>query len=368
MGWIGLNDLDIAAFDPTGISAQSSTLFPEDIAIREDDILAIGTLLIEVLFVARARQPQRVLRYERRDGWLRAMSVLITADGCLTLEVCQGGAVSRASLNFPAPPTDTRLRISYGWDAPGRRAVLTVEDLDQELLYQAEATSPLPLPLVDAREIILNGSKTRIGPETRFLALSDRFEPVGLTTGVVKGTPIETVDGPKFVERLRLGDQVVTSTGIPRQVRWIAQRQVPALGRFRPVRLRAPYFGLTRDVLVAADTRIMVTGAEAEYLFGEAHVLVEAHHMIDGNSVRREPPDAAILSYYHVLLDGHECLKYAGLWGESLFVGAIGRSAEMIATTALADMPFEAIPRHTRFALPILSGLEARTLVQSLSA
>ena len=179
---------------------------------------------------------------------------------------------------------------------------------------------------------------------------------------------MKTVDGPKFVERLRLGDQVVTSTGIARHVRWVVRRDVPAVGRFRPVRLRAPYFGLTRDILVAPDTRLMVTGAEAEYLFGESHVLVEAHHMIDGSAVRREPPDIAVLSYYHVLLDGHECLKYAGLWGESLFVGAIGRSAEMIQTTALADMPFEAIPRHTRFALPILSGFEARTLVQSLSA
>ncbi|MCP5038311.1 MAG: hypothetical protein GY945_12010, partial [Rhodobacteraceae bacterium] len=333
-----------------------------------DGILAVGTLRIEALFAAQPRMPQRVLRYEHRDGWLRGLSISLTAEGELTLEMRQGDAVSCARLNITVPPIETRLRISYSWNAPGRHAVLTVENLDQELLHQAEFSAPLPLPLGDAREIIRNSPATRIGRDTRFIALSDKVEPVGLTLGVAKGTPVETPSGPQFIERLRLGDEVVTISGAVLPVRWIIKREVPLLGRFRPVRLRAPYFGLTRDILTAPDHRVMVTGADAEYLFGETSVLVEARHLVDGKSVRRESPARTTLWYYHVLLDGHECMKYAGLWGESLFVGSIGRCVDMIGTTALSEMPFAAIPRHTRFALPILSGLEARTLAMSLSA
>ncbi|MCP5038248.1 MAG: hypothetical protein GY945_11690, partial [Rhodobacteraceae bacterium] len=132
MSWIGLSDLQVAAFDPAGISAHSP-MFSDAPA---DGILAVGTLLIEALFSAQPRMPQRVLRYEHRDGWLRGLSITLTAEGELTLEMRQGDAVSCARLNITVPPIETRLRISYCWNAPGRHAVLTVENLDQELLHQ----------------------------------------------------------------------------------------------------------------------------------------------------------------------------------------------------------------------------------------
>lgn len=365
MSWIGLSDHSVAAFNPVGVGAPIPA--PNSV-VRDDGILPVGTLIIEAIFTARARMPQRLLRYERRKGWLRSLSVLLTAEGVLTLEFRQGDAVANATMHITVPPSEARLRVNYSWDAPGRRAVLTVENLDQEVLHQAEFPAPLPLPLEDARELLQNGAYTRIGRDTRMIAFSDCVQPVGLTSGVVKGTPLETPDGPKFVERLRLGDLVMTSTGVAAPVRWIARREVPALGRFRPIRLRTPYFGLTRDILVAPDHRIMVTGTEAEYLFNEPHVLIQAQHLVDNKSVRREKAAQGALWYYHVLLDDHACLQYAGLWGESLFIGAIGRSREMIATTALAGMSQHAIPRHTKFALPILSGFEAQTLAMSLSA
>lgn len=365
MSWIGLSDHTFTAFDPDGVNAHSPLSF---VPASNDIILPVGTLLIETTFTARARMPQRILRYESRAGWHRSLSITLTSEGALSIEIRQGETRVCAQLNTAIPPSGTRLRIYYSWDAPGRRATLTMENLDQELLYQTEFSAPTPLPIEDAHEIIMNSPATRIGPDTQVIAISDKIEPVGLTSGVVGGTPLETQDGPKFVERLRLGDMVMTSTGEAKPVRWIIRREVPAMGHFRPVRLRAPYFGLTRDILAAPDHRVMVAGAEAEYLFNETSVLVQIQHLIDSVSVRRENNLAATLWYYHVLLDRHECLKYAGLWGESLFVGAIGRSREMIATTALADMPFQAIPRHTRFALPILSGYEARTLAAALCA
>lgn len=364
MGWIAINDL-LASADR---GRANPGLFGIRASKPDDGILPVGTLQIEVTYVAQRRVPQRVVRFEQRRGWLRQFSITLSDDGTLSLGLRQGDAVSGARLAIAVPPRDTRLRISYAWDAPGRWALLTVENLDQELLYQVEAPAPLPLPVDDICEILTDGAAARLGPETRYLALSDRVEPVGLPTGMLHGTPIETVEGPRRVEHLRLGDVVRTAGSGPMPVRWILRRDVPALGRFRPVRLWAPYFGLSRDLRVAHDHRLLFTGAEAEYLFGEPSVLVQAAHLVDGKAARRDPPREAVVSYYHVLLDAHECLNTAGIWGESLFVGNLARNPEMIATTALAGMPYSAIPRHRRFAHPTLSGLEAQSLTEALSA
>lgn len=362
MTWIGMTDLQNPVFDTRGVGASEGRRGPDP----GEGILPVGSLVAEITFAARHRVPQRILRYERTHGWYRRLALTLDSEGVLDLEMQQGEARAQARLAFPAPPRETRLRITLSWDAPGRAGLITVENLDTEVMHQAEFAAPLPLPVEDAREIVYDTIATRIGHETRFLAFSDGIEPVGLSPGVAKGTPVETPTGPQLVERLRLGDPVETANSGPQPVRWITRREVPALGRFRPVRLRAPFFGLSRDILVSPDHRVAVTGAEAEYLIGEESVLAQAGHLIDGKSVQRESTGRTI-RYYHILLDDHECLKHAGLWGESLFVGAIGRSRELIATTALREMPMSAIPRHRRFARPILSALEARSLAASLA-
>ena len=364
MSWIGLSDLNVAAFDPDGVHAASNRYCEAP----QDAILPVGTLMIETIFLARARMPQRLLRFECRDGWMRSLHLMLSAEGILSVEVRQGEATSSAVLHIAPPPSETCLRITYSWDAPGRRAILTVENLDQELIYQTEAPAPLPLPLSDLREIILARHHTHLARETRYVALSDQVEPVGLPAGLAAGTPVETPSGPQRIERLRLGDEVLTWNGAVRPVRWMVRREVPALGRFLPVRLRAPYHGLTRDIICAPDHRVMVAGTDAEYHLGQSSVLVEAAHLVDDKAVRREKPREPTIWYYNILLDSHECLKYAGLWAESLFVGAMGRNPELMATTALAEMPATAMPRHTRFAMPILSGVQARALAHSMSA
>ncbi len=363
MTWIGITDLRTPVFDTRGVNTRLADMAPDP----DDGILPVGSLVIEITYVAQSRIPQRILRYEKTRGWLRRFAVVLSADGVLTVDARQGDSVSHAQVTIAVPPRETRLRITYSWNAPQRTGTLTAENLDQEVLHQAEFDAPLPLPVEDARDIIGNNDETRIGRDTRYIALSDQVEPVGLSTGIGRGTPIETPTGPRLVEQLRLGDLVTTGGSGPQPVRWIVRREVPALGRFRPIRLRAPYFGLSRDILVAPDHRLMIAGAEAEYLFGEDAVLAEAVYLVDGKSVRHENSEQTVW-YYHVLLDQHECLKYAGLWGESLFVGAMARSPDLIATTALAGMPHSAIPRHRSFARPVLSAYEARSLAASLCA
>lgn len=359
-GWIGLRSMDRSQFDPRGLCAGTQ------VPAASDALLTIGTLVIELNLSAHDGRAVSLLRQDETRGWLRHMSLILAEDGTLCLELRQGGARCVARLGLPRIAQDTRLRVSYSWNAPARRGLLSAEDLDLETLYQVEMPSPLPLPLADLRQVILGEGHVRLGAGLRWIGLSDRIEPVGLSIGVAAGTPVETPDGLRPVERLRLGDMVMTSQGAM-PLRWMTRREVPALGAFRPIHLRAPYHGLSHDILVAPDHRLVVTGAEAEYLFGEDGVLVEAHHLVDGRTVRRAH-GGGTLWYYHLLFDEHVCLSYAGMQGESLFVGAMGRASELVATTALAGLPADAVPRHRAFARPPLSSYEARTLAASLVA
>lgn len=364
VSWIGQTDLNFAAFDPAGLRPGANTFALAD----ENAIMPVGTLVVETLFAPRPGRSQVLLHHERYRGWMRSLSLEVDRAGRLAIAVRQGGSRFRARVAIALPPAEATLRVSFAWDAPARRAWVSVENLDADLIHQVEAPAPIPLPLSDIREIVLNGPATRIPAQTRLVAFSDRIEPVGLPLGIVAGTPVMTPSGPRAVERLRLGDMVCTLSGNSRSVRWLARRQVPALGRFQPVRLRAPYFGLARDIFCAPDHRLVFSDPEAEYQLGESAVLVEAGHLVDGRAVRREWPDMPVLTYYHILLDQHDCVQHDGLWAESLFVGAIGRSPALMNTTTLAQMPFGAIPRHDRFALPILNRVQARALAHSITA
>lgn len=201
----------------------------------------------------------------------------------------QGTSHRAAQLTLPVPAREARLRVTYAWDAPARHGgVISVEDLDQETLHQVELPNPLPLPMDDLDALVRGGrGGVQRDAGLRWIALSDRVEPVGLPLGVAAGTPVETPDGLRPVEHLRMGDLVSTPPEGPRPIRWMTRREVPALGAFRPIHLRAPYHGLSSDILVAPDHRLLVSGGETEYLFGEDAVLVEARHLVDGRTTHR---------------------------------------------------------------------------------
>ena len=365
MAWIGMGTQDRAGFDARGLG-QSGLLTGLVTEPGSDEILPTGSLMFEAQVAAQYSGTQRLIHLHRSRGWTRHLAVLLAEDGRLSVDLQQGASRRAAQLTLPVPAREARLRVTYAWDAPARHAVISVEDLDQETLHQVELPNPLPLPLDDLDALIRGGRGVQRDPGLRWIALSDRVEPVGLPLGVAAGTPVETPGGLCPVDHLRVGDLVSTSDG-PRPIRWLTRREVPALGAFRPIHLRAPYHGLTSDILVAPDHRLLVSGGETEYLFGEDAVLVEARHLVDGRTTHRAH-GGGLMRYHHILLDEHTCLSFAGLQGESLFVGAMGRDADLIATTALAAMPLNAIPRHRSFARLPLSSYEARTLAASLVA
>ena len=77
-----------------------------------------------------------------------------------------------------------------------------------------------------------------------YLAVSTALEPVGPMPGLDPATPVATPQGYRRVDSLKRGDLVLSETGGSLPVLHVLHREVPALGIFRPVTLRAPFFGL----------------------------------------------------------------------------------------------------------------------------
>ena len=132
----------------------------------------------------------------------------------------------------------------------------------------------------------------------------------------VAGTLIAVPTGEVPVERLRVGDLVMTladGTWVPRPVRWIGRFTVD-LGRHphplgaAPVRIATGAIAAGvphRDLLVSPDHAILLDG-----------LLFHARALVNGATIRHEPPQGQV-TYFHVELAGHAALLANGLAAES---------------------------------------------------
>jgi hypothetical protein len=126
------------------------------------------------------------------------------------------------------------------------------------------------------------------------------------------GTRLRTPRGEIEVERLAVGDTVLTAAGRVRTVRWIGHRQLdfsrhPSPERVFPVRIAAGAFGPgrpRRPLYLSPDHAIYFDG-----------VLIPIKYLRNGINVRKVRVRTAI--YYHVELERHDVLLADGLPAES---------------------------------------------------
>ena len=162
-----------------------------------------------------------------------------------------------------------------------------------------------------------------------------QIEPLGPMPALTGNVPIRTPCGYRRVGHLKRGDLILTEMGETVPVLHVIRRRVPARGSFRPVRLRAPYFGLRQDVIVAPHQRLVLSGSQVEYTFGREAVLVPARYLINGvSALAVDGPDE--LTYHQLLLPDHEVLLAAGCPMESLYIGRLRRKPEQLAASLLA--------------------------------
>ncbi|HRO15213.1 MAG TPA: Hint domain-containing protein [Paracoccus sp. (in: a-proteobacteria)] len=121
---------------------------------------------------------------------------------------------------------------------------------------------------------------------------------VGFVPCFAEGTRILTARGQRPIERIAVGDLVVTADHGPQAVCWHGTRRLDAADlaahpNLRHIRIRKGALGNRlprRDLLVSPRHRMLVRSDIAQRLFGAAEVLVAARHLLalDGAEVAED--------------------------------------------------------------------------------
>ncbi len=178
--------------------------------------------------------------------------------------------------------------------------------------------------------------------------------PTPGTTNVcfANGTRLLTPTGEKPVEKIRVGDRVITADHGAQKVIWIYGRErrvaeLQAAPALAPVRIVKGALGpdLPRRTLrVSRQHRIMVSGDIARRMFGQDEVLVAAHHllMLPGVAIDTRPHP---VTFYHVLLETHEILVADGARTESMYPGP--EAMKSLPELALREVEFHLGRRYS---------------------
>jgi hypothetical protein len=127
----------------------------------------------------------------------------------------------------------------------------------------------------------------------------------------VTGTLILTTRGEVAVENLKVGDEVVTSSGETRPIIWLGHKTLshPTPAEW-PVKVAAGAFA---EGLPARDLFLSPGHAVRVDMMGEVFVPVE--QLINGATIARE--EVSEVTYWHVELESHDVLIAEGLPAES---------------------------------------------------
>jgi len=258
--------------------------------------LSHGTIRFEMTLRGEIQVP--VILWQGRTGTTRDLRIICRPNGAVCVE--QGAFVfeTDAGFLFSREP----LLLHFTWDRLGKTDQLVLTNTQTGTRVAMRPGSHAPRSLAE------------IVPETpgpmvsvAYAGIANHPLPEAPLPGMEKGTLIQTPTGPVAVGDLQPGMQVLTGTGTQQTVRWVGTADHMARGTAAPIRLRAPYFGLTEDITVTRNQRLLLTGCEVEYLFGEEQVLARVEDIRRANAAQicLEQPTITIC---HVLLDDHDCL------------------------------------------------------------
>ncbi len=192
-------------------------------------------------------------------------------------------------------------------------------------------------------------------------AVAPTLVPATDLPGVESGAIIATSQGPRPVDALRAGDTVLDAQGGAHPLRWIEARPRLCMGRNAPMRLRAPYFGLARDLIVTPQTRILQTGPVVDYLCGTDAVLAQVGDLANGRAVFRDRHQA-VRTFYHMMLDDPACILVENCPIETSHLGDVMALGDPQVGQAAAPSESDLTP-----SLPLLDRASARALLTANS-
>lgn len=366
MAWVAIADHTDAQFDAQGLGpdgARPNAIFQP---LPPDLLVPKGSIIIETGLTPQ-RRPQPLLTFQQSISGPLQISLQAIPGGGLTLVIANGDDLQHCAISYAETGRTDLLRVTYTWDAPARTGLIAVERTGMSAVTLFPVKAPKPILMRDLRALCLGDGKRHMSEDVVYFAAATHRARVGPSPTLTLNTPIATPRGYTAAGRLKRGDTVLTAAGQIVPVLHRVNVTVPARGLHKPVILRAPYFGLQQNIVVAPDQRLVIRGSEVEYLFGHEAVLVPARHL-GGASATKAPYRSGTIQYCQLLLPGHEALDAAGTAAESLYVGRIRRKPRLLAASHLADLEQAFLPDHGKALYPVLRAYDAQVLADYRAA
>jgi len=352
MGWL--------AYSGGGDTTRAHTSITPDIKVHK------GALVIEAPLPSdhRAATLLEVASLHPEPSLLRIQS--IPGEGFSVL-ISVGAQVFHALISHSLQSRTDCFRLTLNFDAQSGKGLLAIEHPGDDALFTRAITGCIPMP-----GALILGAMSELRHETTSQALSyigfhQGALSVGPTPTLEYHTPVLTPQGYCKIGTMKPGDTVYSKNGDIVPVLGVFRKTAPAFGSYAPVRLRAPYFGLHSDLIMAGTQRLIVDGSDVEYTFGQDEVLIPAQHLINGTAAVAQPSTGTI-SYFQLLLPENEAFIASELCLESLFIGRLRRRKDIFEHTSLADLPRNLLPEHATTASQILRPYEAITLAAMRAA
>jgi len=294
----------------------------------------------------------------------RAFSLALLEDGRLHLVHRRGEARTRLAVSLSELADAAAARIVYSWDLAAGRHVLSVEDLATGAARLSRGTGPVGLSRAEMLDACIDRRRAFGHPAMLSLAIGTAPATVCQAGGVHAGTPVETAAGIVPVAQVRAGDAVRTGDGRLRRVVAVTAERSPAIGPLRAVRLLAPYFGRSADIIVDPRQKVVVAGPDVEYLFDCEAVLADAQALVDGTTAVREDDDP-FAEWYGLVFAEHDTFAAGGCLLDGRFVGRIAGAPDILAHSALAGLAAEgALPVHPARRHRVLAPWETTALAE----
>jgi hypothetical protein len=363
MCWLGIIDFARGCSDLSGLVQALRT------EGGGDALMLRGTLVVE-MSIPDSPRLEPLLQFSQDGDWPISLAIQAVPGGGVSLILQQSGRLSHATLNPSGAGHTGQVRLTYAWDSLAGYARLALECADSDRVQIALLPPPCPWRYQDLKTLVSPGPLRFTSAALTYLAVSNALEPVGPMPGLAPETPVATPQGYRPVDTLQRGDLVLSESGDSLPVLHVLHREVPAMGIFRPVVLRAPFFGLQQAIQVSASQRLVLSGSEVEYLFGRPAVLVPTRHLM-GTSVATAVavPDhprgkGMTTRYTQLILPDHAPLLAAGAVLDSLYLGSLRRDATRLKASQLAAVDRTTLPEHGPPRYPVLGAFDAAVLAE----
>jgi hypothetical protein len=364
MTWLALTNHTDRRLSLNGLDLEKHTT--PLIADVPGQTLNRGSILFEVQMPEDSTS-QVLFGYTNPHPIHRSLVFQAIPGGGVAMVHVQGDKIAHAAIAHESAGRAEVLRLTYAWDIKYNWGRLTLEQAGGTSVTSVTVDNPLPLTLEDLRDLMLGRSSHDYAPDMIFAALSNQIEPIGTGPTLSPDTPVATPWGYRNASTLKRGDTVYTAEGDVVPVLQIVSRTVPARGSFAPIRMRAPFFGLQEDIIVAPEQRVVIDGPEVEYLFSCEKVLTPAQHLINGFAAHAEPC-GHLTRYTQLILPDHETIIAGGAPLESMYIGRIRRDTHQLASSVMFGVDRNDLPEHKAPAHKVLKWYEAIHLARRRAA